>query len=54
MDLGKHPIVLKNLIWIIFEEIDLMWFKYMWDVDEATCHDMIEIIFMLYIVKSRL
>jgi hypothetical protein len=36
---------------IIFEELDLVRLRYIWDVDGATCQDMIEIIFMLYLVK---
>jgi hypothetical protein len=29
---------LKDLIWIIFEELDLVWLKSMWDGDEDTLH----------------
>lgn len=54
MDSGKNRVIVKNLIQIIFEELDPVWLKYMWDVDGATRKDMIKIIYMLYLIKSKI
>jgi hypothetical protein len=54
MNPRKHPIIVKDLIQVIFKDLDPMWLKSMWDANKATCQDMIEIIFILYLVKCRI
>jgi hypothetical protein len=45
---------LDDLIQIIFEEMDLVWLKSMWNGYEDTLHNMIEIVYLLYLLKNRL
>jgi hypothetical protein len=50
----NHLVVVRDLIRVIFWDLDHAWLKSIWEIGGATCQDMVEIIFMLYLVKSRL
>jgi hypothetical protein len=43
---------LEGLIQVIFEELDPVWLKSMWDEDGDTRNSMIEIIHLLYLIKT--
>jgi hypothetical protein len=47
-------VVVRDLIKVIFEDLDPVWPKSMWDAGETIRQKMIEIIFILYLVKCRL
>jgi hypothetical protein len=44
---------LEDLIWVIFQELDPLELKAMWDADRETKDSMIEIIYVLYFIKIR-
>jgi hypothetical protein len=44
---------LEDLIQIIFEELNPVWLKSMWDGDEDTRHPMFEIVHLLYLLKTK-
>ena len=44
---------MKDLLKVIFEDMNLVWLKTMWDADESIYLELLEIIFMLYLVKYR-
>jgi hypothetical protein len=44
---------LKDLIRILFEELDSIWLKFMWDGDEDIRHSMIEIVHLVYLLNTR-
>jgi hypothetical protein len=39
---------------VIFEELDPMWLSRMWHAGGDSRRDMIDIVYMLYVVKTRL
>lgn len=43
-DLGKLQVIVEDLIHIIFEDLDPVRLKYVWDVDRGIYRDMIKII----------
>jgi hypothetical protein len=45
-------VCLEDLIRFIFEELDHVWLKSMWDGEENTHHDMIKIVHLLYLLKT--
>jgi hypothetical protein len=46
-------IIVQDLIWVIFEDIDPVWLKTMWE-DGGTAHDdMIEILISLAFLKLK-
>lgn len=45
--------VAKDLIEVIFKDLDLVWLKYMSDVGRTTRRELIEIVFMLSLAKLR-
>jgi hypothetical protein len=47
MDSGSQLVVVKDLIQVIFEDLDLVWLKYIWDARGTTRQELIEIVFML-------
>ena len=53
MDSGRHLLVIKDLLWIIFEDLDPVSLKSMWDANGFFHVELLEIIFMLYLVKCR-
>jgi hypothetical protein len=46
-------VLLEGVLRIIFEELDLIWLARMWRGDNEYCRDMIDIIFMIYLLKCR-
>jgi hypothetical protein len=53
MDPTSRYVRLEDIIRIIFEELDLMLLNSIWDGDEATQCDMIKIVHLLYLLKTR-
>jgi hypothetical protein len=51
MDPEGHSVTVMDLIRITFEDLDLVWLNFMWDVDRATHQDLVDIVFMLYLNK---
>jgi hypothetical protein len=49
-----HLVLLERRLRIIFEELDPIWLARMWHRPSDYRRDMIDIIFMLYLVKCRL
>jgi hypothetical protein len=52
--LERRLVLLKIVLRIIFEELDPKWLMEMWSNGGDTRLEMIEIIFELYFLKSRL
>jgi hypothetical protein len=52
-DLGSQLVVVKDLIQIIFEDMDSVWLKSIWDVGGTIHQELIKIILMLCYVKHR-
>jgi hypothetical protein len=44
---------LEDIVNIIFEELDPVWLKGIWDGDDDTRHDMIKILHLIYLLKTR-
>ena len=53
MDLGNQLVVAKDLIHVIFEDLDPVWLKSSWDARVTTYQELIEIVIMLSLVKLR-
>jgi hypothetical protein len=51
--LKKHLVLLEGVLRIIFKELDPIWLVSMWRASSESCHNMLDIIFMLYLVKCR-
>jgi hypothetical protein len=49
----KHLVAIKDLLQIIFEDLDPVWVKFMWDADGSVRGELLKIVFMLYLVKCR-
>jgi hypothetical protein len=49
----KHLVAIKDLLQIIFEDLDPIWVKSMWDADGSVRGELLKIVFMLYLVKCR-
>jgi hypothetical protein len=45
--------VVNDLIQVIFEDMDPVWLKFMWDDGGTTCQEMIKIVIMLSLIKLR-
>jgi hypothetical protein len=46
-------VVAKDLIQVIFENLDLVWLKSMWDNGGSTQAEIIEIVIMLALLRFR-
>jgi hypothetical protein len=44
-------VIVQDLIWIIFKDLDPEWLKSMWDEEGAACGDMMEIVISLALLK---
>jgi hypothetical protein len=44
-------VIAQDLIRVIFEDLDSLWLKFMWDDGGTTCADMIEILISLSLLK---
>jgi hypothetical protein len=44
---------MTDLLIIVFENLDPVWLKSIWDADRSVHLELLEIIFMLYLVKRR-
>jgi hypothetical protein len=42
-------VCLEDIVIIIFEELDPVWLKGMWDGDDGTHHNMMEILHLIYL-----
>jgi hypothetical protein len=47
MPLGVTWVIAQDLIWVIFEDMDPVWLKTMWEDEGSTRVDMIEILISL-------
>jgi hypothetical protein len=52
--LKQHLILLEGVLRIIFNELDPIWLMQMWHGPNESYRNMIDIVFMLYIVEWRL
>ena len=52
MGLGNHLVVIKDLLWIMFEDLDPVWLKNMWDANGSFRGELLEIVSMRYLLKS--
>jgi len=50
----QHLFMLEGVLRIIFEELDHVWLAQMWRGPSESHNDIIDIIFMLYLLKCRL
>jgi hypothetical protein len=46
-------VIAQDLIWVIFEDIDPVWLRTMWEDGGSTRADMIEILILLALLKLR-
>jgi hypothetical protein len=46
-------VILEGLLRIIFKELDSMWLLDMWRGEGGTRRDIVDIIHMLYLLKTR-
>jgi hypothetical protein len=49
----KHFVLVKDIVRIIFEALNPIWLHGMWDSDENTRREMIHIIYLVYVIKTR-
>jgi hypothetical protein len=49
-------VIAQDLIWVIFEDMDPVWLRTMWEDGEFACADTVEILISLALfkLKSRL
>ena len=45
--------IARDLIWVIFEDMDLVWLRTMWEEGESARTDMIEILISLALLKFK-
>jgi len=50
----QHMVLLEGVLRIIFEEFDHIWLARIWRVASESHRDMLDIIFMLYLLKCRI
>jgi hypothetical protein len=43
----------QDLIWVIFEDINPVWLRTMWEDGSIACDDMIEILISLALLKLK-
>jgi hypothetical protein len=46
-------VIAQDLIWVIFEDIDSVWLRIMWEAGGSTHDDMIEILISLALLKLK-
>lgn len=44
---------MADLLMIVFQELDPIWLKSIWDADRSICLELLEIIFRFYLAKCR-
>jgi hypothetical protein len=54
MSLEQRLVLLEGVLMITFEELDPIWLARMWRGPSESHRDMIDIIFMLYLLKCRI
>jgi hypothetical protein len=47
-------VLLEGVLMIIFEELDLIWLAQIWRADTESHWDMLDIIFILYLLKCKI
>jgi hypothetical protein len=52
--LEQHMVLLEKVLRIIFEELDPIWLARIWRGDSESRQDMLDIIFMLYLLTCRI
>jgi hypothetical protein len=53
MPLEVTWVIAQDLIWVIFEDIDPVWLRTMWEGGGSACADMIEILISLALLKLK-
>jgi hypothetical protein len=53
-DHSRSTVQLEGILRVIFEELDPVWLIRMWRAGGDSQHDMIDIVYMLYLLKARL
>jgi hypothetical protein len=46
-------VIAQNLIWVIFDDMDLVWLRTMWEDGGSARADMIEILISLTMLKLK-
>jgi hypothetical protein len=46
-------VIAQDLIWVIFEDMDLVWLRAMWEDGRSARTDMIEIMISLTLLKLK-
>jgi hypothetical protein len=46
-------VIAQDLIQVIFEDMDPVWLRTMWEDGGSTCADMIEILISLFLLKLK-
>jgi hypothetical protein len=46
-------VIAQDLIWVIFEDMDLVWLRKMWEDGESARANMIEILISLALLKLK-
>jgi hypothetical protein len=46
-------VITQDLIWVIFEDMDPVWLRMMWEDGGSACVDMIEILISLVLLKLK-
>jgi hypothetical protein len=46
-------VIAQDLIWVIFEDMDPVWLRMMWEDGGSACADMMEILISLALLKLK-
>jgi hypothetical protein len=49
----RRYVLVDDIVSIIFEELDSKWLQSMWDSDGDTRREMIKILYLIYLFKTR-
>jgi hypothetical protein len=53
MSSEKTWVIIQDLLWVIFEDMDPVWLRIMWEDGGSTRADMIEILISLALLKLK-
>ena len=53
MDPLARYVRVEDKVWVILEELDSVWLQEMWDSDMATQQKLLDVIYMVYLLKTR-
>jgi hypothetical protein len=53
MDPLARYVRVEDIVWVMLEELDPVWLQEMWDSDAATRRELLDVIYMVYMLKIR-